>query len=428
MNIWEILDIDVTDDPTVIMSAYARKLKACHPEDDPDGFQRLREAYEAAIKFAKAKVKFAGAPEAAGASVVIRQRDAQDRTMPASKLDTEKFWRQMQSLYDDFYARIETDNWSKILQTDLLWDMKTKEDLRPVVLRFFMEHPVLPQSVWRLMDTEFGWSDSSTQLPPDCKLAAAILLREIDPKWDMSFSLFHKGENAQIDFSRYAKDRRDFRNAVIEDNDTKARDNFFKAVTIFENDPDIFRFYLDYLNWQFSEGKIMPENEILYFIISKLVELNPKDYSYLLERADMCMNMGFYERAISDYYVLLGIFPDNLEIPFHLSGAYGKIGKTEEQKQYLNYIISEYSQVQERLRHNINRSIDSEAAEKQLEANERVQTRSARSRMNTEIALIGVALIMLVLVLIYIAVHIAAREVSQNVRFTTDTFGDFIYR
>jgi len=78
VNIWEILGVDVTDDPTVIMSAYARKLKVCHPEDDPDGFQRLRTAYENALKFAKAKVGFADTDEKKEASKEqIRQRDVQ---------------------------------------------------------------------------------------------------------------------------------------------------------------------------------------------------------------------------------------------------------------------------------------------------------------------------------------------------------------
>ena len=47
---WSILGIDPTNDVSAIKKAYAIKLKIYHPEDDPEGFQKLREAYEGAIK------------------------------------------------------------------------------------------------------------------------------------------------------------------------------------------------------------------------------------------------------------------------------------------------------------------------------------------------------------------------------------------
>lgn len=48
-DIWNILGIDKTNDKSVIKKAYLKKLKFNNPEDNPEDFMRLRDAYEAAI-------------------------------------------------------------------------------------------------------------------------------------------------------------------------------------------------------------------------------------------------------------------------------------------------------------------------------------------------------------------------------------------
>lgn len=53
MNIWEILQIEVTTDKKTIKKAYAQRSKSIHPEEKPEEFQQLYQAYQMALDFAK---------------------------------------------------------------------------------------------------------------------------------------------------------------------------------------------------------------------------------------------------------------------------------------------------------------------------------------------------------------------------------------
>ncbi|WP_419735890.1 hypothetical protein [Pseudomonas sp. COR18] len=49
MSCWEVLGLPSDADPRSIKRQYASLLKRTRPDDDPEGFQRLREAYEQAL-------------------------------------------------------------------------------------------------------------------------------------------------------------------------------------------------------------------------------------------------------------------------------------------------------------------------------------------------------------------------------------------
>ena len=56
MDIWEILEIDETTDTRAIKKAYAKMLTKYHPEDEPEMFQEIKQAYDLALKYANGEV------------------------------------------------------------------------------------------------------------------------------------------------------------------------------------------------------------------------------------------------------------------------------------------------------------------------------------------------------------------------------------
>ena len=64
MNFWQTLGIAPTTDVTAIRHAYAEKTRTCHPEDDPEGFDKLHTAFSEAMQYARrARRPAAAAPQ-----------------------------------------------------------------------------------------------------------------------------------------------------------------------------------------------------------------------------------------------------------------------------------------------------------------------------------------------------------------------------
>ena len=53
MDHWGVLELDRNADERSIKRQYAKLLKVNRPDDDPEAFQRLREAYEYALNWAR---------------------------------------------------------------------------------------------------------------------------------------------------------------------------------------------------------------------------------------------------------------------------------------------------------------------------------------------------------------------------------------
>ena len=53
MNIWKILGIEPTQDVKVIRRRYAELVRLYHPEDQPELYQEIVQAYQEALAYAR---------------------------------------------------------------------------------------------------------------------------------------------------------------------------------------------------------------------------------------------------------------------------------------------------------------------------------------------------------------------------------------
>ncbi|MCI9202091.1 MAG: tetratricopeptide repeat protein [Lachnospiraceae bacterium] len=131
--IFHVLGIQETSDEAVIKSAYLRLLKTTNPEDDPDGFKRLREAYEGAIAYARSP----------------KEEQQEDKT------EIGLWISQVDQVYQDIRLRQQPERWKKLLSDPLCEDLDTSLQTREAMIVYLMDHIYLPQTIWKLLDQTF---------------------------------------------------------------------------------------------------------------------------------------------------------------------------------------------------------------------------------------------------------------------------------
>jgi len=141
MDIWTILCITKTNDRNAIREAYMTQLAHCNPEDNPQGFQVLREAYETAAKLAD---------------------ETTEKTLDTSPVGL--FMAHVTKLYDNFFQRINIEEWRDLLREDVVVQLDTEDEVSERLLSFLMDHHYLPHKVWQLLDNHFGWLGRSIEL------------------------------------------------------------------------------------------------------------------------------------------------------------------------------------------------------------------------------------------------------------------------
>ncbi len=146
-EIFAILQIEATRDKNAIRAAYRRLLVHVNPEDDPEGFKRLRQAYEEACRLADA-------PEDDG----TKEQEAQDDSPMG------RWIGRAEKIYVSLQSRVSLPCWKELFEDELCQALDTADEARERFLVFLMSHFRFPQAVWRLFDQEFFILEQRKQL------------------------------------------------------------------------------------------------------------------------------------------------------------------------------------------------------------------------------------------------------------------------
>ncbi len=176
---FQILGILPTKDEAAIKAAYREKLVHVNPEDDPEGFKQLRQAYEAACTYAR----------------------SEQETEKEEDLTPSGLWlKEVEAVYIHISRRRDAACWKELLAAPVLVDLEEEEACTEKLLRFLMDHFRLPADVWKLLDERFHLVENREKLyetyPRDFVDFAVGRCKQGD---DMAYELFEGPEDANYD-------------------------------------------------------------------------------------------------------------------------------------------------------------------------------------------------------------------------------------
>ncbi|MBO6214622.1 MAG: J domain-containing protein, partial [Lachnospiraceae bacterium] len=144
-----ILGIEPTRDEGAISEAYRKELKKHHPEEDQEGFKRVRSAYEEALRSLKETEDDGD----------ISTVDFSSMSKPVSDMI-----RQAMDIYCDYSRRLDREVWEELLSNPVFMDFEYEVEARTALLRYLSEHFRLPAYIYKLIDDKLFIREHEAEL------------------------------------------------------------------------------------------------------------------------------------------------------------------------------------------------------------------------------------------------------------------------
>lgn len=313
MDAFEVLGIAFTKDVKEIRRAYSRLLAKYSPETDPEGFQRLRAAYEVAL----AKV-----------------HQEETETVFLSPID--QFMKDFEKNYRCFEKRLDIDSWTELLERDICYNIESSKEVSYRILTFIMDNYNFPTEVWRLFDSYFSWKSKKDSLYSQF------------PRPFIDFVVYKISNGSNLDYNLLTACQDD------------RRDEFISELGKIRNAIDDVDLYTAYSSIKLAD-EICPEHPSLNIlrarylaidgqvqgalnIFNSILEEDKDNYDALYYRVELYSRLGRLEEAYQDGKRLIELEPEALGVYYSLTRYCISLQKYEEAISYAEKLsdISQY--------------------------------------------------------------------------------------
>ncbi len=137
-TIFSILQIEETKDKGLIKEAYFAILPMTNPEDEPEKFKLLREAYEEAMRLSDI------------------DEQAEEENPLFDHAVTGEWIRQIDAIYQNISRRIDFENWKRLFHADICEDFSTVNVAREELLKYIYNNFRVGQNIYQLMEDVFS--------------------------------------------------------------------------------------------------------------------------------------------------------------------------------------------------------------------------------------------------------------------------------
>lgn len=208
-RIFQLLGIEETKDEAKIKQAYRQKLAEVNPEVNPEGFKRLRSAYEEALSLARKEE--ADIIEEDEVSCLIRRLNVMYQSLP---------------------DRLDTSQWEELLGEALFDDLELGEKAKWKVFSYLMDHFRLPYTIWRILDGRFSIRENEQEfkehLPTNFVDFMLWKSSEQGAEGEFPYEWF-EGEN-RADYDGFISDYNELVNLTRSEKEAEDRQQWERAV------------------------------------------------------------------------------------------------------------------------------------------------------------------------------------------------------
>lgn len=202
-NIWNELEIEKTNDKKAIKKAYLKKLKITNPEDNPEGFMRLHDAYEAAMSvcnyYEDDYDEETESEESYNQELYFEDILSTEEKEIKEKID---IWvSEFEEVYNDLQKRFDIKCWNKLLYENLpmciYYYNKCRTELSRCLIYNISLH-FIPESITKLINNFFSYSGGDIERTKQGKNWLRTIDRKMKLNENIRFDLFDtsvSGEN-----------------------------------------------------------------------------------------------------------------------------------------------------------------------------------------------------------------------------------------